>query len=97
MNAPNKQECLLHNTRLERLANDKHSNSLYQFISYKENLVSWICLQGACSQLFIFFVTPIRPEGLLLESLFILVKCNNLTDWAHSQVTWEMNYEYNYI
>ncbi len=34
---------LFHNTKLERLTNAKHSNLLGQFISYKENEVSWIC------------------------------------------------------
>ncbi len=29
-------------TKVERLARDKHSSSLVQFISYKENEVLWI-------------------------------------------------------
>ncbi len=29
-------EIVLHNTRLERLASDKHSNLLVQFVSYEE-------------------------------------------------------------
>ncbi len=33
---------LLHNTKLERLTSDKHSNLLCQFQSYKENEVLWI-------------------------------------------------------
>jgi hypothetical protein len=33
---------VLHYTRLERLAADKHSSLLSPFVSYKENKVFWI-------------------------------------------------------
>jgi len=34
---------------MERLANDKHSNSLVQFVSYKEKEVLWMRHQGPYS------------------------------------------------
>jgi hypothetical protein len=43
-------------TRLERLARDKCSSSLDQFISYEGNKVLWTQPQGTYSQHFIFFI-----------------------------------------
>ncbi len=48
---------MLHNTRLARLANDKHSNLLVQIISYEEYEVLQIQLQGPYSLHYIFFET----------------------------------------
>ncbi len=38
---------VFHNTMLERLTSDKHSNLLGQFLSYEENEVLWICTQNS--------------------------------------------------
>jgi hypothetical protein len=51
------QARVLHYTRLERLARDKHSSLLGPFVSYEENEVLWIWLQVSYSQHFIFLVT----------------------------------------
>ncbi len=40
MNWPNK--LVLLNTRLERFANDKHSNLMVQFVSYEVKEILWI-------------------------------------------------------
>ncbi len=44
-------------TRLEKFTRNKASSLLGQFLSYKENEVSWILPQGPYAQHFIFFVT----------------------------------------
>ncbi len=44
-------------TRLKKLAKDKHSSILRPFMSYEENIVLWIWLDGLYSQQFIFFIT----------------------------------------
>ncbi len=36
---------MFHNTKLERLTSDKHSNLLGQFLIYEENEVLWIHTQ----------------------------------------------------
>ncbi len=51
-----KESRCLHNTWLERVARDKHSNLLGQFASHKEIEVLWIWPLGPYSQ-DIFFVT----------------------------------------
>ncbi len=47
---------LLHYTKLERVAKNKHSSLLEPFVSYEENEVLWIRAQGQYSQHFFFFV-----------------------------------------
>ncbi len=44
-------------TRLKKFARDKHSSLLRPFMSYEENIVLSIWLQGSYSQQFIFFIT----------------------------------------
>ena len=41
---------LFHNTKLEMLTSDKHSNLLGQFLSYEENEVLWIRTLGLYTQ-----------------------------------------------
>jgi len=48
---------VLHNTRLERLARDKHFSLFYPFVSYEENEALWIRPLVPYSQHSIFFVT----------------------------------------
>jgi hypothetical protein len=48
---------MLHNTILERLANDEDPSLLDLFVSYEENEMLWKGPQGQYSQHFIFFVT----------------------------------------
>ncbi len=56
MNMPNKSS-VLHYTRLERLASDKHSSLSGSLVSYDKNEVLWILTLGLYSQYFIFFIT----------------------------------------
>ncbi len=47
---------VLYYTMVEKLANDKHSSLLVQFVGYEENEVLWIRLQGPYSQHFFYFL-----------------------------------------
>ncbi len=47
---------MLHNSKLERLTSNKHYNLMGLLLSYEENEVLWIRLQGPYSQHLIFFL-----------------------------------------
>jgi hypothetical protein len=66
---------LFHNTKLERLTIDKHSNLFGQFLSYEENEVLWIrTLETRLLKHFITFLKSI--QSFLIEW------------WLYSNVSW---------
>jgi len=50
------QARVLNCAKLERIARDKHSSLLGQFLGYRENEMFWILSLGLYTQHFIFFV-----------------------------------------
>jgi hypothetical protein len=87
---------VLHYTKLERLARDKHSGLLGQPVSYEENEVLWIWPRNLYSQHFISFVTYewaqykllhyIKLERLAGDKLFELL--GKLVSWKENEMLW---------
>jgi hypothetical protein len=89
---------MFHNTKLERLTNDKRSNLVGQFLSYEENEVLWIRTQEnnskiACSINYViafgwllFLLAGVsKIINLLFFSLF-----GFLTSDKQSQIPWSI-------